>query len=88
MKEACGMAVKVLSKTMDSTKLSSEKSKLYAIYGKNCTDDYAVEFATVGKTKDGRIYHHLWGADEITTLLKEHNLARDEPGADGDRIIS
>lgn len=27
LKEACGMAVKVLSKTMDSTKLSSEKSK-------------------------------------------------------------
>lgn len=48
----------------------------------------AVEFATVGKTKDGRIYHHLWGADEITTLLKEHDLARDETGADGDRIIS
>jgi 20S proteasome subunit alpha 3 len=47
-----------------------------------------VEFATVGKTKDGRIYHHLWGADEITTLLKEHDLARDETGADGDRIVS
>jgi 20S proteasome subunit alpha 3 len=28
LKEACGMAVKVLSKTMDSTKLSSEKSIL------------------------------------------------------------
>lgn len=28
LKEACGMAVKVLSKTMDSTKLSSEKSML------------------------------------------------------------
>ena len=27
LKEACGLAVKVLSKTMDSTKLSSEKSK-------------------------------------------------------------
>lgn len=27
LKEACGMAVKVLSKTMDSTTLSSEKSK-------------------------------------------------------------
>lgn len=27
LEEACGMAVKVLSKTMDSTKLSSEKSK-------------------------------------------------------------
>ena len=47
-----------------------------------------VEFATVGKTNDGRIYHHLWGADEITTLLKEHDLAKDETGPDGDRIIS
>lgn len=28
LEEACGTAVKVLSKTMDSTKLSSEKSKL------------------------------------------------------------
>jgi len=28
LKEACGLAVKVLSKTMDSTKLSSEKSML------------------------------------------------------------
>lgn len=28
LKEACGLAVKVLSKTMDSTKLSSEKSAL------------------------------------------------------------
>lgn len=31
LKEACGMAVKVLSKTMDSTKLSSEKSMLLPI---------------------------------------------------------
>merc|ERR1711964_704439 len=44
LKEACGMAVKALSKTMDSTTLSSEK----------------IEFATVGRTKDGKIYHHLW----------------------------
>lgn len=62
LKEACGMAVKVLSKTMDSTKLSSEK----------------IEFATVGKTADGRIYHHLWGAEEITALLMEHDLAKKE----------
>jgi len=35
-----------------------------------------VEFATVGKTKDGKVYHHLWGADEIDTLLHEHGLAK------------
>lgn len=38
----------------------------------------AVEFATVGQTKDGKIYHRLWSADEITALLKEHDLAKDK----------
>ncbi|KAI0999458.1 putative proteasome subunit alpha type-3 [Podosphaera aphanis] len=66
LKEACAMAVKVLSKTMDSTKLSSDK----------------IEFATVGKTEDGRIYHHLWDAVEITKLLKEHDLAKNETEMD------
>ena len=42
-----------------------------------------VEFATVGKTKDGKIYHHLWSADEIDALLREQGLAKvdDEPEA-------
>lgn len=31
LKEACGLAVKVLSKTMDSTKLSSEKSRSHIV---------------------------------------------------------
>jgi 20S proteasome subunit alpha 3 len=42
------------------------------------TDILSVEFATVGKTKDGKIYHHLWSGDEIMTLLKEHGLAKEE----------
>jgi 20S proteasome subunit alpha 3 len=37
-----------------------------------------VEFATVGQTEDGKIYHRLWSADEITALLKEHDLAKPE----------
>lgn len=37
-----------------------------------------VEFATVGKTEDGKVYHRLWSADEITALLKEHDLAKNE----------
>jgi len=78
LKEACGLAVKVLSKTMDSTKLSSEKSKFGTIV--KCGDHliFLVEFATVGRTKSGKIYHHLWGADEIDALLKEHGLAKAE----------
>lgn len=35
-----------------------------------------VEFATVGRTKSGKVYHHLWGADEIDALLREHGLAK------------
>ena len=80
LKEACGMAVKVLSKTMDSTKLSSEKSKKPSSISRNTANHLTVEFATVGKTKDGTIYHHLWSGDEIMSLLKEHGLAKeDEP---------
>lgn len=97
LQEACAMAVKVLSKTMDSTKLSSEKSeyfqaKLYSLwhsvaspaYQKVLTDlSLPVEFATVGKNKDGKIYHHLWSAEEIDALLREQGLAKvdDEPEA-------
>lgn len=36
----------------------------------------------MGKTADGRIYHHLWGADEIMALLKEHDLAKEETSDD------
>ena len=39
-------------------------------------DSCLVEFATVGRTKSGAIYHHLWAADEIDTLLREHDLAK------------
>lgn len=62
LKQACELAVKVLSKTMDSTKLSSEK----------------IEFATVGRTEKGTIYHKLWSAEEIDSLLKEHGLGKAE----------
>lgn len=80
LQEACAMAVKVLSKTMDSTKLSSEKSKhaLDLLTVSISANPLPVEFATVGKTEDGKVYHRLWSADEITALLKEHDLAKNE----------
>lgn len=88
LKEACAMAVKVLSKTMDSTKLSSEKSEFFPhrcvwLFSVLISVLYTVEFATVGKTKDGKIYHHLWTANEIDALLREQGLAKvdDEPEA-------
>ncbi len=48
----------------------------------NTADTSTVEFATVGQTKDGKIYHKLWSAEEITALLKEHDLAKDETAED------
>ena len=32
----------------------------------------------MGQTAEGKIYHRLWSADEITTILKENDLAKDE----------
>ena len=32
----------------------------------------------MGQTPEGKIYHRLWSADEITALLKEHDLAKNE----------
>lgn len=58
LKEACALAVKVLSKTMDSTTLNSEK----------------LEFATIHLGKDGKAIHHVFKPAEIDALLKEHNV--------------
>lgn len=60
LKEACGLAVKTLSKTMDSTKLDSSK----------------IEFATLGRTENGEVYHHIWAADKVDELLRMHGLAK------------
>ena len=77
--EACAMAVKVLSKTMDSTKLSSEKSWWFLfsqLLMRVLTCPFPVEFATVGQTEDGKVYHKLWSADAIDQLLKDNDLAK------------
>lgn len=67
LRGACALAMKILSKTMDSTKLSSEK----------------IEFATVGKTEKGEIYHRIWSGEEIDRLLKEEGLAKEEDADSG-----
>lgn len=54
LKEACGVAVKVLSKTMDSTKLSSEKSRL--LFSPNCdTKDVANMHAQLNSRRWDRL---------------------------------
>ncbi|CAG8544596.1 8698_t:CDS:2 [Funneliformis caledonium] len=62
LKDAKELAVKVLSKTMDSTTLSSEK----------------LEFATVSRNDENKTTYHLYKPSEIDALLKEHNLGGQE----------
>ncbi|GMG44383.1 unnamed protein product [Ambrosiozyma monospora] len=62
LKDAKELALKVLSKTTDSTKLTSEK----------------VEFATVGFGKDGKVQLKIWKPDQIEQLLKESGVVKDE----------
>lgn len=35
-----------------------------------------IELATVGKSKSGEIYHHIWDGDSINQLLKTHELMK------------
>jgi 20S proteasome subunit alpha 3 len=56
--DAMELAVKVLSKTMDSTTLNSEK----------------LEFATIQLGDNNNIKYHLYKPTEIDTLLKDNNL--------------
>lgn len=68
VQEAMGMAVKILSKTMDSTQLDSEK----------------LEFATLTlNAKTGRPQTNIFTPDEIERLLNKFGLAKktEEEGA-------
>jgi 20S proteasome subunit alpha 3 len=81
LKQACTLAVKVLSKTMDSTTLSSEKGTnlppisrqetLFCLRG----DWLEVEFATVGKDEEGKFSLRIWKPAEIDAMLEENELA-------------
>lgn len=68
LKEAVELAIKVLSKTMDSSTLSSEK----------------IEFATLGKSSHDptKVVHKIWSPVEIDGLLKELGLAKPEEDED------
>jgi 20S proteasome subunit alpha 3 len=75
LEAACALAVKVLSKTMDSTTLSSEKSKVYPRLSLVVLT-HIVEFATVGRNAQGKIYHRIWKPTDIDALLSKENLLK------------
>ncbi|KAG7703303.1 hypothetical protein KL914_004688 [Ogataea haglerorum] len=65
LEEAQNLALKVLSKTTDSNKLTSEK----------------VEFSTIGLDADGKLQLRIWTPEQIEKLLKESGvMTRDEEG--------
>ncbi|KAG5357845.1 Proteasome subunit alpha type-3 [Yarrowia sp. B02] len=60
--EACELAVKILSKTMDNTNLTSEK----------------LEFATVSKDAKDHVVHRIWQPEQIDQLLKDSGLGKED----------
>ncbi|ODV85326.1 hypothetical protein CANARDRAFT_199484 [[Candida] arabinofermentans NRRL YB-2248] len=62
LEEAKQLALKVLSKTTDSNKLTSEK----------------VEFSTIGLNKEGNVVLNIWKPAQIEQLLKESGIVKDE----------
>lgn len=67
LKEACDLAVKVLSKTMDSLNLNADK----------------LEFATLSLLKtSGNVVHKIWSDGEIDLLIKETGVLDDKSGDD------
>ncbi|KAK6459933.1 nucleophile aminohydrolase [Scheffersomyces coipomensis] len=64
LKEACELAIKILSKTMDSSNLNSEK----------------LEFATLSlsKVNEGKVIHKIWSDKEIDLLIKDSGVLDDK----------
>lgn len=54
LKDACELAIKVLSKTMDASNINSEK----------------LEFATLSLGKDNKVLHKIWNDKDIDILIK------------------
>ena len=91
IQEAMSLACKVLSKTMDSTTLDSEKSESHiwisAIVARFSSSDpcyfLAVEFATLSLDQSGKPLSRIFRPTDITRLLDREGLAKksEEEGA-------
>ncbi|KAI5949505.1 PRE9 [Candida theae] len=68
LKEACELAIKVLSKTMDASNLNSEK----------------LEFATLSLGKDGKVLRKIWSDKDIDALIQASGVLNDKPNDDDD----
>lgn len=66
---AMELALKTLSKTTDSSSLTSER----------------VEFATIQKAADGQLYQKIFQPEEIQTLLVKHGITKKHHDDDDDQ---
>lgn len=68
LKDACELAIKVLSKTMDSSNLKSDK----------------LEFATLSSSENhpGKIIHKIWRDEDVDLLIKESGVLDDKSNED------
>jgi len=69
VKEALKLAVKVMSKTMDSTTLSADK----------------LEFSTLTKDEDGNTTFHILTEKEVNTIIKEQQAEEEKKNKDKEK---
>lgn len=62
LKDACELAIKVLSKTMDASNINSEK----------------LEFATLSLGKNGKVLHKIWNDKDIDILIKASGVLNEK----------
>jgi len=76
------LVVKVMAKSLDTTALSAEKSKLCAQL-KTCValilpvPLFAVEFATVTRSADGQVIYHVMEDTEIDKVIADTEIPVD-----------
>ncbi len=69
LKEAKSLAIKVLTKTMDGTTLSSEKCIVWTIYV-----NHLVEFAVISMI-NGKVLFEPYSDEAVDSLLKEEAVS-------------
>lgn len=58
LKDGCELAIKILSKTMDSSTLNNDK----------------LEFATLSLNSDNKVVHKIWNDNDIDLLIKDSGV--------------
>lgn len=66
LKDACELAIKVLSKTMDASNINSEK----------------LEFATLSLGEDNKVLHKIWNDKDIDILIKASGVLNEKNSDD------